>query len=128
MSMWDELTEWELRNDASVLTVIDAFGLRNDLQFYIYFDEDAQGKDERWICLAEDIPHKTLVACMREAAETCDMDTTYNEMVELVALKVRDAMTTERHYSGNFYDDVTKRYYKWKELTTILKERSSLTI
>ena len=134
--MWKELKQWEERHDAIAFGVMTTQEVIGELEHYIWFDKSADGNDHRYICRPEDVRHSLIVEAMKHASNTILIcgDSEYQQIMDQACSYIKDALLAEisavqklndKHEVGNpsFYDDVTKKYYKWKELKLLMKVR-----
>ena len=77
--MWEELKQWEERNDALCYGVICTQDVREHLSYWSCFDE----QDEYFVCSLDTFSEANIVMAMNEAYNRLE-DPCYNEILDEV--------------------------------------------
>ena len=133
--MWKELKQWEERHDAIAFGVITTQEVYTELKNSVYFNKYAKGDFGKYICRAEDVQYSLILEAMKQGSETTISTnyggSEYQQIMEYICNYIKETLLAEissvqnldDEPKGNFYDDVTKKYYKWNELMKILRLR-----
>ena len=118
--MWQQLTDWERNNNAICFMVVSTEEIREGLQYYNAFDEDAKHeKDSGYICNIWNVSEVLIMASLKNAYDCIDSDygLTYGDINDMCYEYVVDklsnkSMTLER---GNIWNSETKQFETVKE-------------
>ena len=104
--MWQELTQWEERNNALVYGVMTTEDVRESLSYWNAFECANDGED--FICDINDVSEALVLASMKYAYNTIE-DPTYDYMLEVIYehlvdtlnQRIKDAVDEQRpQYRG----------------------------
>lgn len=118
---WRALERWEEDNKSVSILVLDPESLRQDMSYFIPFDDE---KQDDFIMYADKISDDMIQGAMLHAQESFDWSDAQDELNNLAfEYLVENLSSKVKVQKGNFYDDVTQQFYKWDELTALYEAR-----
>jgi len=120
---WKALLDWEERNDARVLVVLDPESVREDLSYFVQFDADNPESDS-FVRDINQVPESLIIDAINHAADEYRFAWSTEDINEVMAEYIVENLSSKTMlHKGNFYDDVTQRFYKWDDLQELYATR-----
>lgn len=128
--MWQELKDWENRNNAQVFMCVTTEDIRHDLCEYNAFDKD----NEDYICEIDDVSESLIFEALKDAHDYINFhygydyevinDHCYDYIVEKLSSKTRghDSYGLER---GQIWNAETKTFESVKDFLAKYKENNN---
>ena len=119
--MWQELKDWERRNNALVYGVLDCQSVREDLSYSTNFDP---AEDER-ICDLDSFTDKELVMAMKSAYDNVEYQD-YQAMIDFIEEWLVDHYQNTRGLDkGQLWNAETKTFESVKDFLAKYKENKN---
>lgn len=126
--MWQELTQWEERNNAIVYGVMTTEDVRESLSYWNAFECANDGED--FICDINDVSETLVLASMKYAYNTIEdptydymLEVIYDHLVDTLNQRIKDAVDEQRpQYRGWLWNAETKGFDKMDDF---MKQRQT---
>lgn len=121
--MWQELTQWEEKNNAVVFMVITTEEVRDALQYYNAFTKDY----DEFICDIDDVSERVVLGAIKYAYNTLNFDygVTYENIMEICYEYIVEVIQTTGLDRANIYNSETKQFENVKSFLARIGERNA---